>query len=161
VQAVAVAVAAWAAEFASALRAVCGRRWCVLRGKFEFIEPSRAAQYVATSPLLLPLLALSGDSELGVALCSGIVWHYSQRGCVDDGAGWACGYRNLQMLVSAPHVSSRPSTSHTLHITHHIPYTTHHIQCSERSCSRPTMRSPLPRAADTFFSRGSVHISNE
>ena len=39
------------------------------------------------------------ERQLGVALCHGTVWHFSQRGGVDDGAGWACGYRNLQMLV--------------------------------------------------------------
>lgn len=54
--------------------------------------------FVTTLP---PPPLLAGKGEVGVALCSGVVWHYSQRGGTDDGAGWACGYRNLQMLVSA------------------------------------------------------------
>ena len=35
------------------------------------------------------------------ALCAAPVDHYSQSGGVEDGAGWACGYRNMQMICSA------------------------------------------------------------
>ena len=34
-------------------------------------------------------------------LCSAAVSHFSQRGSVEDGSGWACGYRNMQMLASS------------------------------------------------------------
>ena len=51
-------------------------------------------------------LVVTCDTSLGrasreteVALCSSPVAHFSQRGSVEDGSGWACGYRNLQMLV--------------------------------------------------------------
>jgi hypothetical protein len=43
----------------------------------------------------------SGTDTSRVVLCTSVVSHFSQRGTVDDGDGWACGYRNLQMLVSA------------------------------------------------------------
>jgi hypothetical protein len=60
-------------------------------------------------------------------LCSGGVTHVSQRGIV-GGAGWSCGYRNIQMVISHHyhHPHQHNSTSSLRHHHQHNQHNIHH-----------------------------------